>query len=373
MQENSLLIVCYNVIKGGGIPIVDQFLGYCIRNKFKVTLLCPNLPTYHAMVAKFKQDKDLLNVSYFNLRFNHILLKPIINYVYLPIIVARLNVTKIYNLGNVAFPTSKPQFLLMHNAFAVYKGQEVYNAFTWKDKLRQQLMNFFIRVNFRFATVIGVQTETIRETLKKTFNRDAILIPNFSSDFLLNESCFRLKSHTNEIKLLFLSKYYAHKNFNVLIPLVRIIKDNKRPYKITLTIDNDEPGALGFIEKIKKENLLEYFNIIGNVATTDIETIYQEHDGLFLPTLIESFSGTYVEAMRFAKPIFTSDRLFAKEVCRDAAFYFDPIDASSIFSVIDRAYSDISEINKVVKKGQDIVKDMSMLELDVNERILKAI
>lgn len=373
MQKDNSLVVCHNVIKGGGIPIVRQFLAYCIENKHKVVLLCPSLSAYHTIVSEFGENKDFLNIHYFNPRLNHILLKPLINYIYLPIIAAKLNIAKVYNFGNVAFPSNKPQFLLMHNAFAVYKGNDIYNEFTSKSRLRQRLMNFFIRINFRFANVIGVQTEDIKKSLKEISGRDAILVPNYPTNLLIYKSCFRLKSNIDEIRLLFLSKYYAHKNFNILIPLVKIIKKNKERYRITLTIDYNEPGALGFIDKIEKEDLLEYFNIIGNVAEVDLETIYHEHDGLLLPTLMESFSGTYIEAMRFGKPIFTSDRHFAKEVCKDAAFYFDPLNARLIFSTINNAYKNITEIDDKVRKGQDIVQEILSLNLNVNEQIWKSI
>ena len=46
--------------------------------------------------------------------------------------------------------------------------------------------------------------------------------------------------------------------------------------------------------------------------------------GLLFPTLLESFSGTHIEAMHFGLPILTSDLDFAHYVCGKAALYFDP-------------------------------------------------
>ena len=49
-----------------------------------------------------------------------------------------------------------------------------------------------------------------------------------------------------------------------------------------------------------------------------------------MPTLLESFSGTYVESMFHKKPIITSDLDFAKAVCDNSAIYFNPLDEADI-------------------------------------------
>ena len=51
---------------------------------------------------------------------------------------------------------------------------------------------------------------------------------------------------------------------------------------------------------------------------------------MILPTLLESFSATYIEAMFHGKTILTSDLDFARDVCGEAAFYFDPLNPQSI-------------------------------------------
>lgn len=51
---------------------------------------------------------------------------------------------------------------------------------------------------------------------------------------------------------------------------------------------------------------------------------------MFLPTVLECFSASYVEAMKMQKPILTSDLGFAKGICNDAALYFSPTSATDI-------------------------------------------
>ena len=55
---------------------------------------------------------------------------------------------------------------------------------------------------------------------------------------------------------------------------------------------------------------------------------------MFLPTLVESFSANYPEAMKMEVPILTSNLPFATSLCGNAALYFNPLSASDIGETI---------------------------------------
>jgi len=73
---------------------------------------------------------------------------------------------------------------------------------------------------------------------------------------------------------------------------------------------------------------------------------------MFLPTFLESFSGTYLEAMHFGLPILTSDLDFAHAVCGDAAIYFDPWNAASIKDAILKLRNNPELSQELVAKGK---------------------
>jgi glycosyltransferase involved in cell wall biosynthesis len=72
---------------------------------------------------------------------------------------------------------------------------------------------------------------------------------------------------------------------------------------------------------------------------------------LLMPTLLESYGNPYAEAMYHNKTIITSDLDFAKDVCGDAAFYFDPLDENSILATIKQAFSDNQRRSTKVEEG----------------------
>lgn len=79
---------------------------------------------------------------------------------------------------------------------------------------------------------------------------------------------------------------------------------------------------------------------IGRVPHERLAALYRSGDAVFLPSLIESFSAAYVEAMQFGLPIVTSDLEFARDICGDAAVYAAPLDAPACAEALARVLAD---------------------------------
>ncbi|MBK7461618.1 MAG: glycosyltransferase [Betaproteobacteria bacterium] len=72
----------------------------------------------------------------------------------------------------------------------------------------------------------------------------------------------------------------------------------------------------------------------GPLGMAECPAFYQALDGVVFPSLLECFSVTPLESMAMGKPLFASDRKFVRDVCKEFAFYFDPVDEKSIASAI---------------------------------------
>ncbi len=89
-----------------------------------------------------------------------------------------------------------------------------------------------------------------------------------------------------------------------------------------------------------------------------VPSLYEQCDALFMPTLLEFFSGTYIEAMLYKKPILTSDRDFARDVCQDAADYIDPHDVDDIFGAMQEFERNSARRSALIKAGTLRLKEM---------------
>ena len=92
-----------------------------------------------------------------------------------------------------------------------------------------------------------------------------------------------------------------------------------------ITIDAEQHrGARALLETIEQQQLSADVVNIGPVGHEDLRSAYQSVRICLLPTVLESMSGTYLEALQYRLPIVTTDRDFARESCGSAATYFEP-------------------------------------------------
>ncbi|MFQ5806590.1 MAG: glycosyltransferase, partial [Phycisphaerae bacterium] len=95
---------------------------------------------------------------------------------------------------------------------------------------------------------------------------------------------------------------------------------------------------------------------------------FTHSQALILPTLLESFSSTYLEAMQFRCPILTSDLDFARDICGSAAHYFAPFDPASIRDAIVelKRSPELQEqlVAAGVERHQSLVRDWDSIVAD---------
>ncbi len=149
------------------------------------------------------------------------------------------------------------------------------------------------------------------------------------------------------VTLLSITANYRHKNLVMIPDVVRYIA-NKYPtfkFRFVLTLRKEEL-------KIADEDMLKHVVFLGRVSIYQCPTLYTKSDLMFMPTLLECFSATYPEAMKMGTPILTSDMPFARDVCGDAAIYFDPLSPESIGEAIYRLAADKELMAELSLKGQ---------------------
>ena len=161
-----------------------------------------------------------------------------------------------------------------------------------------------------------------------------------------------------------ISAYYPHKNLDIINEIAgelsKYITSTKVKFILTL------PQNL-FIKKFKYNT--DLIMNVGPVDINDCPYLYSKSDALFLPTLVETFTASYPEAMIMKKPILTSDYPFSRSVCKDAALYFDPYDINDVMSKIFEITSNKDLYNSLINKGSSCVKRMPSF-MDMTKKYL---
>ena len=121
-----------------------------------------------------------------------------------------------------------------------------------------------------------------------------------------------------------------------------------------LTVDvSKQERARALMARVSEADLGDHLINLGPIDQRMLRPLYAGVDAVVLPSLLESFSGVYVEAMALGVPIITSDRDFAHVVCGDAAIYVDPTDPGAIAQAINRLASNPELRSDLVRKGRD--------------------
>ena len=147
---------------------------------------------------------------------------------------------------------------------------------------------------------------------------------------------------------LFVGNGLPHKNIKIINKIIPLL--NNINIKFILTIDENSYNTL-FPDK--PEQVIN----LGPVSHKSCPSLYDQCDIMFLPTLLEVFSASYPEAMKMQKPILTSNYSFAKDVCRDAAIYFNPLEPKDIAEKIKKIFSNKVLYQELIERGKKRLKE----------------
>jgi glycosyltransferase involved in cell wall biosynthesis len=248
--------------------------------------------------------------------------------------------------------------LLLQNAYLAYREPAAERHLTMRERLTVAYgRRAYRRLSPRVSVV--AQTEVMKERLLASYGfgpRRVEVIPN-SCSLPKSSAPRQAPGPSRPFVFLCLGWYYVHKNLEILPDVLRRIRTyTSRPVECRITISPDQhPRARKFLRQLGREAMRNHIVNIGPLGRSELAGVYGSADALLLPTLLESFSRTYLEAMHFGLPILTSDRDFARYICQDAALYFDPLDADSVARSMARMIEDAELRASLAQNGKRLI------------------
>jgi glycosyltransferase involved in cell wall biosynthesis len=226
-----------------------------------------------------------------------------------------------------------------------------FQTLSFKEKIKRKLDSYYKTYYIkRDIDYYVVETEDVKEKLIKILNinenRIFVVSNTYSSVYDKNnyDKLLLPDKKNNEFRLITIAHNYPHKNIKIIKDVLPFLENEQVKYKFYITIDNES------YEKIFKGLEDKVINL-GSVETKYCPSLYEQCDALFLPTLLESFSASYPEAMKMKKPILTSNLSFAHSICKDAALYFDPLDPKDIAQKIIKLSQNRNLQEDLINKG----------------------
>ena len=203
-----------------------------------------------------------------------------------------------------------------------------------------------LRMLVKNADAFWVETEIAKDRLQSLpdfRNKEVFVIGNtYPKELVAHENSRR----PGVPRLLFLSAYYPHKNFEILPHLIRILAEQNIRVQFVLSLPEAQ-----FLPLQQATTDSSYLDNRGPVPTSSLQAVYDDCDFVFIPSFLETFSSSFPEAMRCGKPIVCADRPYARTLCGDAALYFDPLSAAMAAKTIIRLISDTALQEQLRTRG----------------------
>lgn len=328
---------------GGGIQVANSFLKYSLFSKDIRFIYLLSRKVYESL-PKTDEVKDaeihIITTNHFTLLPWHHSIREIRE------IERNFSPDFTFTLFGPAYWKSKaphlvgfarPHYILHHSPFYKVASNKKLIRYMY---LLEAIHNFLFRKN---SDYLFVENESMVQTLKSKYGKDVFYVPNTYNQVFEQFSPRISKSLGSVFQLLTISSDYPHKNLDS-IPLVAAALLKKYPdFKFRFVVTVAEDSLKQSSENIK---------YIGPVTIEKCPELYLESDAMYLPTLLECFSASYVEAMYMGLPVLTSDLDFARSICGSAAAYFDPLNAEDIAETIYNLATNPSKIEEIVDAGK---------------------
>lgn len=270
----------------------------------------------------------------------------------------------------------RPHICGVADGWVTHSSLLAFNALGSVSSVMRMLLTIVYKAFwFRKASVWIVEANNAKQGLVRRLRiRPELIhvISNTCSQFYRNR---RVESHfpknDEKIRLLCLSAYFPGKNLKILPEVARhILAMNAHlDFEFVLTLPADDCGLKQIIEKAKLLGVEKHICNIGTVRVNEGPEVYESCHILFLPSLLETFSANYPEAMAMKRPIVTTDLGFAHDACKDAALYYEPRNAKAAAEKILLLVNNPDIWERLVDSGIKVLADLPTPEQRFNQYI----
>ena len=293
----------------------------------------------------------------------------------LPIFLKLKRFDVVFNLADIPIPTATKQAMIFDWAFAIYEDQEIWKRMSFAERTYKKFKLKVFDTTLNYVDILMPQTEIAKARLEAKYKlKDLIVIPNAVNLSALSRESNINRHRDEKFVFYYLTHYYPHKNLEALLDFADKFRNILAGCEIVLTLDETNKKVQRLLKNIEIAELSDIVVNIGPIKFSNIASFYDRVDALIMPSLIESFSGSYVEAMSRGKCILTSDRDFAKFVCGDAALYFDPLNSCSIMLAVKKILGSQALRMNLIEKGNkrlDYFPDWPQVYLLYKEKFLE--
>jgi glycosyltransferase involved in cell wall biosynthesis len=271
----------------------------------------------------------------------------------LPAVIRKSQADVLISAGNFALRNSPiPQILLSRNS--LYASADFYRDLRFRSEygawFATRIKGALAARSVQWADRTVAPSRAFADELQRWTGRHAVAIHHgfdpqmFSSDqsSLPENTLRKLESGADCLCLLFVSHYNYYRNFETLFRAIPLLRQKLagRSIRLFLTCElqnGRNPGAyktemaVALIEQLGiREEVVE----LGAIPYHLLHQVYRSCDIYVTPAYTETFAHPLLEAMASGLPVVASDLPVHREVCAEAALYFDRFASDQIAELL---------------------------------------
>lgn len=231
------------------------------------------------------------------------------------------------------------------NAWSTNANKYAWSTVPFRQKIVMSLKNSLQRALLKRADYIITQTNTVKGGLHKVTglpDNRILVVHNVLPAVLQSMDNTHIDEGGKWIEVAAIGGQMYHKNFDIIPDVLKSLDEdygikNVR-FHTTLPEQTDVWQKLdGRLKDLGfSDNVVNY----GNLKLAELADVYRHCSYSFLPSVLETFSASTIEAMYFDLKIVASNLSFNTEVLGDAALYYEPMNAKDAAGQIAKLVGD---------------------------------
>ncbi len=203
---------------------------------------------------------------------------------------------------------------------------------------RMRFIQATMFLSARRASSVIVQTHTMKSWLVRAFGIAAtkvrVILPNAGHSTTTDSFVPRGKH------LLYVGSDAPYKNLAIVATALENLRRDGNLISLRCTLPQEHP-------LVRRAG----WQPLGYLTPEQLADEYRQAGALVMPSLVETVGLPLLEAMREGAPIVAADRPYAREVCEDAALFFDPNDAQDLAKALLKVINDTSITTALSAQG----------------------
>lgn len=222
------------------------------------------------------------------------------------------------------------------------------------------------------------QTNESQKGFVKRFfvsQKKTTVVPNSIGNEFKTHFSFKKKHIINNNKKVMIfcpAAGYIHKGLQFIPKIAYELKkivNNKYNFEFILTID--EKSKLWSDISLNSEKLNIKANVLNHGAYNyaDAIQLFDDSDIVFIPSVLETFSSSYLEAFASKRVLIAAKKGFSKDICKTGAFYLEPNKSYQSAELINEIINNKALQTLKIEEGLRILNEYSDQQKRVNEII----